>query len=244
MAPTGVRARRRARCRIGAVTHAAGSSHTAGEKFPPTASQTLDRGIRVIELLARPEHASGLTVTEVAEQLGVGRTIVYRLLATLEPHELVARAADGRLILGLGMTRFAAAVLPRLRSAALPSLRQLADSVGATAHFTIVEGDQAVAIAVVEPTWTQYHVAYRVGTRHELSRGAAGKAILRAREGRAGAVRTDSELQPGACGVAAPVTGITGLEGSVGVVSLSGLDTAKAEREVLRAAEAVSAALR
>lgn len=61
-----------------------------------------------------------------------------------------------------------------------------------------MEGDQAVAIAFVEPTWTQYHIAYRVGTRHELSRSAAGKAILR--EGRPGAVRTNGELQPGACG--------------------------------------------
>ena len=35
-----------------------------------------------------------------------------------------------------------------------------------------------VGIAVVEPSWTDYHVAYRVGSRHPLSTGAAGKAIL------------------------------------------------------------------
>ncbi|MEV8152485.1 helix-turn-helix domain-containing protein, partial [Streptomyces fradiae] len=45
-------------------------------------SQTLDRGLRVLKLLADTDH--GLTVTELSHRLGVNRTVVYRLLATLE----------------------------------------------------------------------------------------------------------------------------------------------------------------
>ena len=195
-------------------------------------------------MLAQPEFERGLTVTKLAEQLGVGRTIVYRLVATLEARGLVARAPDGRVVIGLGMARFSAAILPRLRAAAQPSLRQLAEAVGATAHLTIVEGDQAVAVAVVEPTWTSYHVAYRVGVRHELTIGAAGKAILRGRRGQRGAVATDGELQPGAHGIAAPLTDVAPLEGSVGVVSLSRLDFAAVEPRVLDAARQLAAALR
>jgi DNA-binding IclR family transcriptional regulator len=206
-------------------------------------AQTLDRGIRILEVLAQPEFERGLTVTKLAEQLGVGRTIVYRLVATLEARGLVARAPDGRVVIGLGMARFSAAILPRLRAAAQPSLRQLAEAVGATAHLTIVEGDQAVAVAVVEPTWTSYHVAYRVGVRHELTIGAAGKAILRGRRGQRGAVATDGELQPGAYGIAAPLMDAAPLEGSVGVVSLSRLDFAEVEPRVLDAARALAAAL-
>jgi DNA-binding IclR family transcriptional regulator len=41
----------------------------------------------------------------------------------------------------------------------------------------VADGDEALALAVVEPTWTDFHVAYRVGARHPLSQGAAGKAI-------------------------------------------------------------------
>jgi hypothetical protein len=33
------------------------------------------------------------------------------------------------------------------------------------------------AYLVVEPSWTSYHVAYRVGARHPVGRGAAGRAI-------------------------------------------------------------------
>src|SRR5262245_63155918 len=64
-------------------------------------SQTLDRGIRVLRELA--EAHGGLTVTELAARLGVNRTVMYRLLATLEHHSLVRRDADSRVRLGLGV---------------------------------------------------------------------------------------------------------------------------------------------
>ena len=47
-------------------------------------SQTLDRGLRVLEVVA--ESPDGLTVTELAAALGIGRTVVYRLVVTLEQH--------------------------------------------------------------------------------------------------------------------------------------------------------------
>jgi DNA-binding IclR family transcriptional regulator len=102
----------------------------------------------------------------------------------------------------------------------LPALRGLADEVGATAHLTVAEGEEAVAVAVVEPRFTDVHVAYREGSRHPLDRGAAGEAIVRG----GGWVATSGQLQPGAYGVAAPVLGVPGLRASVGVVSLGALD--------------------
>lgn len=66
-------------------------------------SQTLDRGLRVLKLLADTDH--GLTVTELSNKLGVNRTVVYRLLATLEQHALVRRDLGGRARVGLGVLR-------------------------------------------------------------------------------------------------------------------------------------------
>ncbi len=65
-----------------------------------------------------------------------------------------------------GGPRCAAArqVHPLVREAALPALRSLAEDIGATAHLTLVDGSDALAVAVVEPTWTDYHVAYRVAS--------------------------------------------------------------------------------
>ena len=207
-------------------------------------SQTLDRGLAVLQLLGSREHAAGLTVTELAAELGVGRPVVYRLVATLEARDFVRRREDGRVRLGLAITRLSGSVLPLLREGALPTLRALADQVGATAHLTVVEGGEALAIAVVEPSWTSYHVAYRIGTRHALDRGAAGKAILAGRRGQDGYVTTDGELQSGAHGIAAPLIGVAGLEASIGVVSMVALDATKVGPQVRAAAREVASLLR
>lgn len=208
-------------------------------------SQTLDRGLRVLRVLAGA--AGGMTVTELSTVLGVNRTVVYRLVATLEQHLLVRRDATGRLHVGLGVLQLASAVQPVLRDQALPVLRTLAEDVGCTAHLTVADGDEALALAVVEPSWTDFHVAYRVGSRHPIDRGAAGRAILlgRARAGgraqpASSYVVTSGELQVGARGLAAPVPGLEGLEASVGIVTLGELPEEQLAAKVLAAADAVA----
>lgn len=208
-------------------------------------AQTLDRGVRV--LLAVADAPAGRSVAELAAELGLARPIVYRLLATLAAHGLVRRAGDGTYRVGLAVLDLARRVQPLLRDAALPVLRALAERIGATAHLTVVDSGEALAVAVVEPSWTDYHVAYRVGSRHPLGRGAAGRAILVARDpDPAGPsyLVTEGELQPGARGVAAAVLGVPGLEASVGVVALGDLVPADVGPHVVAAAAQLAAALR
>ncbi len=143
---------------------------------PGETAQTLDRGLRLLHLVA--EAPGGLTVTEAAARLGVGRAVVYRLVGALTGHGMIRRDNSGRLRLGVGLLHLARRAQPLLAEGALPALRRLAEQTGATAHLTIVEGGEGVALAVVEPSWTAFHVAYRTGTRHPLERGAAGQAIL------------------------------------------------------------------
>lgn len=205
--------------------------------MPAETSQTLDRGLRVLAVLA--SAPGGLTITELAERLGVNRTVVYRLVTTLEQHGLVRRDPRSRLHVGLGILHLASAVQPVLRDIAAPILRRLAEEVGCTAHLTVAEGSEALALAVVEPSWTDFHVSYRVGSRHPLGQGAAGKAILLGRDPvaqRAPFVVTTGELQAGARGLASPVTGVDGLEASVGIVTLGELDADRAGPRVSEAA--------
>src|SRR5262245_45070236 len=198
-----------------------------------------------------------MSVTELAGALEVNRTVVYRLVTTLEQHALARRDGSGRVELGLAVLNLSRAVQPMLRDLATGILRRLAEELGATAHLTIADGGEALAVAVVEPSWTDYHVAYRIGSRHPLTSGAAGRAIMLARSGRSsgakpgagggrsaagtkatGYVVSQGELQPGAHGVAAPVLGIAAMEASVGVVTLGPLDAAAiGPRVVLAAAE-------
>lgn len=212
--------------------------------MPAETSQTLDRGLRVLAVLA--SHPNGLTVTELSASVGVNRTVVYRLVTTLEQHGLARRDSAGRLHIGLGVLALARGLQPVLREVANPVLRSLAEDLGATAHLTLVDGGEALAIVVVEPTWTDYHVAYRVGARHPLDQGAAGRAILLGREIASGAeaadrfVQTAGELQPGARGLASPVLGVEGLEASVGIVTLGDLDPATAGPRVAAAAAEIA----
>jgi len=204
-------------------------------------SLTLDRGLALLQAVADSESEAP-TISDLATAIGASRAAVYRLLVPLQERGLVRR--DGSKVrLGLGLLQLAARVTPQLRLAALPSLRELAEAVGATAHLTVADGEEAQAIAVVEPSWTTYHVAYRVGTRHPLGRGAAGKAIG-LREQDPGWLATTGELQAGASGIAAPVRGVPGLRASVGVVSFQALDGAVVGPLVLAAAAAVAESLR
>lgn len=201
----------------------------------------------MLELLAA--HPRGMSVTELAGALEVNRTVVYRLVTTLEQHALARRDGSGRVELGLAVLNLSRSVQPMLRDLATGILRRLAEELGATAHLTVADGGEALAIAVVEPSWTDYHVGYRVGARHPLDVGAAGKAILLGRAIAAGAaegaelVATEGELQAGAFGLAAPVLDLPGVEASVGVVALGNLDAESAGPHLVAAARNIAGRL-
>ncbi|WP_194288465.1 IclR family transcriptional regulator [Ornithinicoccus halotolerans] len=210
-------------------------------------AQTLDRGLQVLQLLGAPGGHGGLTMSELADDLGVGRAVVYRLVATLVGREFAVRGPDGRVRLGPAMARLVASVRPVVVEAARPVLRRLAEEHGATAHFTVVDGPDgtdALAVLVVEPTWTDFHVGYRVGSRHPLTQGAAGRALLAGREDNYGVIATHGELQQGAHGLAAAVPGLSGVEASVGLVGMSPFDEDLVGAAVVAAAEEISAMLR
>lgn len=198
-------------------------------------AQTLERGLRLLRLLA--DGHGGRTPTELAAALSLSRPVVYRLLTTLMNEGFVRRDSEGRAHLGFGLLVLAQAVQPLLRAAALPTLRRLAEEVGATAHLTVAEGDDGLAVAVVEPSWTNMHVAYREGSRHALAKGAAGQAILALRGNKDGFFVTQGQLQEGAHGIAAPVTGVPWLEASVGVVTFGPFDDSVGPRVVEAAGE-------
>lgn len=185
-------------------------------------AQTLDRGLRLLALVA--ERPEGVSVSDAASMLGVGRTVVYRLAATLVEHGLLHREGSGPLRLGIGILALARHAQPLLSRAALPVLHGLAEELGATAHLTVEDAGEALALIVVEPSWTAMHVAYRTGSRHPLDSAAGGQAILAGRRGEAHWTVSTGGFQPGAHGIAAPVVGVDGLAASIGVVSFTPLD--------------------
>lgn len=184
-------------------------------------NQTLARGLGV--LLAITDSREGLTVQQVAEQLGAHRSIAYRLLQTLVDFGFITRNREGVYTPGARLATLSEAYLPTLRDISRPVMRALADRLQSTVSLFIEQGDEAVAISMVEPTTAVHHIAFRPGMRTPLTRGAAGYALLAARpeeDDELSAVRhardmgfssSHAEIEEGQYAVAAwiPVDGLT-----------------------------------
>ncbi|SIO01557.1 IclR family transcriptional regulator [Agromyces cerinus] len=140
-------------------------------------SQTLSRGIRILEVLADADRA--LSIDEVAAALGVHRSVAYRLVRTLEHHGLVTRDAAGRLALGTGLAALASGVARDLQHLALPELNAVANELGMTCLLAVLaDAEEAVTLVSASPRQSVAVVSYRPGHRHPITRGGPGKAIL------------------------------------------------------------------
>jgi hypothetical protein len=138
---------------------------------------------------------------------------------------------------------------PVVRDAAFPALRLLADAVGSTAYLALVDGTESVAALVAEPSRSDMHVTYRVGSRSALEAAAAGRAILAARTSGTRPldpawVVASEDVAPGIFGLAVPLQGVPGLEASVGVVSFREIDESEVGPRVARAAADIGRVLR
>ncbi|QUH02644.1 IclR family transcriptional regulator [Saccharopolyspora erythraea] len=188
--------------------------HVSAER-KPDGSQTLERGLRVLRMLA--ESPGGLGASEVAARLDVHRSVAYRLLMALTRQNFVSRDEEGRYRVGLDFFTLAERVRPRLLDVATPVLRELTAELNATACLVVPENGSAVAVAVIEPPGSGPRFSYGIGNRDPLERGAAGIALLAAgspRDGeqervattrRDGHVVTHEEVVPGSTGIAAPI---------------------------------------
>ncbi|MBW0015095.1 IclR family transcriptional regulator [Mycobacterium sp.] len=180
-----------------------------------TGAQTLARGLTALHMVA--ESPSGLAVQQLADQLGVHRTIAYRLLSTLAQFRLVAKGEDGRYRPAAGLAVLGASFDRNVRQLCLPTLRALADDLGTTVSLLIAEGDQQVAVAVIVPSYVAYQLSFHEGSRYPLDRGAAGIALLAsmpprpgerdlvARARKRGWAMTHGEIEPNTYGLAVPV---------------------------------------
>jgi DNA-binding IclR family transcriptional regulator len=185
---------------------------------PPTTapgSQTLARGLNALQLVAH--SPAGMTVQQIADGVGVHRTIAYRLLGTLSQFRFVAKGEDGRYRPAAGLAVLGASFDRNVRQLSVPVLRALADELGTTVSLLIAEGDQQVAIAVIVPYQVAYQLAFHEGSRYPLDRGAAGIALLSSLPPRPderdlvvsarehGWVITHGEIEPNTYGLAVPV---------------------------------------
>src|SRR5699024_9092682 len=133
---------------------------------PGSHSQTLSRGIRALEALARAEGA--LSIDELALELGVHRSIAYRMVRTLEYDRLITSDQAGRGLPGAGLAVLAPSVSRDVQDVALPELAAAADGLGMSALVAVEDRDECVTLSTVEPRRASAAVAQRPGSRRSL----------------------------------------------------------------------------
>jgi IclR family transcriptional regulator, KDG regulon repressor len=137
-------------------------------------AQTADHALRILEELGR---SGGSSPAELSERLGLTRTVVHRLLHTLNARGFVLRHGSvyrpGATLLWL-----AGSLEPALRAVAGPLLRALSEEAGETAVLHVADGVEVAVLVQSVATQHLVQVSHRVGARHPITLGASGRALL------------------------------------------------------------------
>ncbi|MGM7666444.1 IclR family transcriptional regulator [Microbacterium sp. A93] len=119
-------------------------------------------------------------VTEIAAQVGLHKSSVSRILATLEQEQVVERDETSRKYrLGLGLIVVAGPLLANLdvRRVAMDDLRELSESTGETAALNIWDGAAAVTVEQV-PSRQQVKHTSVLGSRYATGYSASVQVYL------------------------------------------------------------------
>jgi len=119
-------------------------------------------------------------MTQIAEQIGIHKSTVHRLLATLEKRRFVQRdPATGTYRLGIRLFQMAYLTLEYndLRQLASPFLHRLGEQYQENVHLSVLDDADIVFVYVIESP-QRVKLAAAVGQRLPAFATASGKAML------------------------------------------------------------------
>jgi DNA-binding IclR family transcriptional regulator len=168
----------------------------------PQVVKSAARTIDVLELLV--EHAEGLTLLEIADELGMAKSSAHSLVATLLGRNVVRLTQDGRrAVYRLGHRIFeigqAYAQTTDLLRDGQHVVQTLSMSCGETAHLAVLDGNVVVYLAKHEGIHPVRMVS-AVGKRFSAHGTGVGKVLL------AGLEDTEVERRFAAPGAMQPLT--------------------------------------
>ena len=141
--------------------------------------RTLERALEVLKSFGRGSPV--LTIGQLADRLAMPRSVVVRILATLEQAGFVERAPDNprQFRIGLAACEVGAVYFagnPLLRGAE-GVLRDLAERTGFTAYLGVLDGAEVVILAHREGR-APVQFVWQAGDRLPVATTALGKALL------------------------------------------------------------------
>ncbi|MBP1992466.1 IclR family transcriptional regulator [Paenibacillus eucommiae] len=139
--------------------------------------QSVDRAFQIFKLFIQERKPLG--ITEVAQALKLHKSVVHRLLATMQSHQLLEQVTEtgkykvGPMAFELGSVYMNNSLMAEGRRV----LPQLAEETGGLAHMGILQQGSVLYLINQEPMKSMRMNA-PVGVRKPLSTTALGKALL------------------------------------------------------------------
>ncbi|WP_125610039.1 IclR family transcriptional regulator [Specibacter cremeus] len=145
-------------------------------------ASVLENAVAVLRSFSAAEPMLG--VTDIATRIGLHKSTVSRILATLEQEELVERDPDTRRFhLGLGIIAVAGPLLAELeeRRVAYPVLRQLTERTGETSSLMVWNGRESMCVEQIASPQQVKHTT-PLGARYHDAMSASVQVFLAAED--------------------------------------------------------------
>lgn len=140
--------------------------------------KSVGRAMEVIDIVST--NKSGVGVTEIASQMDINKSSVYRILNTLEEYGFIEQNKEsGKYKLGYKFLEISSRLLDSmdLRTEAAPFLQSLEDYTNEVIHLVVYDQGEVVYLEKLEGSET-LRMHSKVGRRAPVHCTSVGKAIL------------------------------------------------------------------
>jgi IclR family transcriptional regulator, KDG regulon repressor len=140
--------------------------------------KSVSRALDIIDIVS--SNKGGLGVTEIANQIDINKSSVYRILTTLVQYGYIEQDQEtSRYKLGYKFLEMSSKLLESidLREEAKPYLRELESKTNEVIHLVVYDQGEVIYIEKLEGTET-LRMHSKVGKRAPMHCTAVGKAIL------------------------------------------------------------------
>ena len=136
--------------------------------------------VKVLKILEAIHDApAGLQLKQVAKQTAINKSTAYRFLAHLEGEGYLYRDDAGAYVIGPKLARLGSGINyeESLRKISRPILHKLWMTTGETVNLSVLDGQDALYLDVIESSHT-FRLASQVGSRRPLYCTSLGKAMM------------------------------------------------------------------
>lgn len=158
------------------TVHHSNTVFSTSERSGPSRLAYLEHALRVLEAVAR--HGGEVSLSVVAREVGVSKSGVYRILATLCAHEYVERTPLGRYRIGFRLWELSSAAPERhVIVTASPFMEQLTSTTNESSFLGVLDGFDLVSIYSVVAS-QPVSVQIPLGSRSPAHTTSTGLALL------------------------------------------------------------------